>query len=378
MKTWHLHQDTHQQKKKQGHVDVSPGNSPVDCRIEDLKRLNIALLKDLEKSNDRETELTHNMEDVEAKLRKDMMMIESESNRKAQETQKAHQEEILNLRSEVDSLHNLRAREKKAQQELSVLRDELDLMEHTKEKLADTEEKLRKCRERMEHLGDVRECLKREEDAHHASVEQCLRFDNELKALQPLRRQLEEYKTRAVDAEFELAACQDDLKRMDKLKENLDRAQHELIKGALSYQEEAESLRNKLSEDSNKDCEGPPVGEGLSEMNPKVKKELLELRNENARLKQFAAKREDDEVQRLEERLEDIQLLSDRFKEQYLTTKKELEATCADLHATNCREEKLKEEVANWSSKCSDLENGNDELNKKLFTTKKRVKNYCR
>jgi len=327
------------------------------------------LLKELERSTEREAELNLELQNVESKLRKEMMKIETDAKQRTEEIEASYRLEISKLQSELNSSRDILAREQKAQAELAKTRDELDLLQHAKEKLADAEEKLCKYRERVEQLADVKESLKREEEAHSASVEQCIRLDNDLKALQPLRRQLEEYKNRAVEAEIELAECQDDLKRTNQVRENLDRNQQDLIQEARSYQEEAESLRNILSEGNSDDCEGPAVGEGLSEMNPQIKEELLRLRNENSRLAEFASKRETDEVQRLEENMEDSQRLCDRFKEQFLTTKKELESSRNDLAQSKDREDGLKEEVIEWSGKYSKLEKVKGELEDELEMT---------
>lgn len=338
------------------HNVFSPGtlDPSLERKIDDLRSKNASLLIDLEKSTTREANLAIKMQELEMRVRRNMMKVESESLRSLDEANEAHEKEVAALREELYALQDISDREHRAHREVIKLRDELDLMEHSKEKLAETEEKLRKCRERLEQLADVRDCLKREEEAHSASVAECLRLENELTSMQPLRRQLEEYKARALEAEFQLVECQEDLKRATEISKSLNSAQEELIGGARSFQQEAEGLRKKLSEEE-VDCDGPTVGEGISELNPLVKEELLRLRNENEQLREFAAKRTDDNVQRLEEKLDDIQRLSDRFKDQYLSTKKQLESKSIELEEAQEREEDLKEEVAEWTAKWEEL-----------------------
>ena len=87
--------------------------------------------------------------------------------------------------------------------------------------------------------------------------------------------------------------------------------------------------------------------------------EMARLRNENMQLKAFAAKREDDSVQMLEERLDDTNRLADRFKEQFLTTKNKLEMT----------ENKLQESqdhVTNLQTQVKDITGRMEELGQKL------------
>jgi DNA repair exonuclease SbcCD ATPase subunit len=265
----------------------SPGtlDPSVERMIDELKSKNKSLLIDLEKSTTREADLAIKLQELEMRVRRNMMKIETESMRSMADADEAHEKELLALREELYQLHDIRDKEQKAQRDLIKIRDELDLMVHSQEKLAETEEKLRKCRERLEQLSDIKDCLKREEDAHSASVEERLRLENELKSLQPLRRQLEEYKVRAVEAEFQLIDCREELKRLSEMSHNLSSAHEDMIGGARSFQEEAEVLRKKLSQDNDTDYDGPTVGEGINEMNPHVKEELLRLRNENDSLR---------------------------------------------------------------------------------------------
>jgi chromosome segregation ATPase len=363
-------------KKKQNAAADDALFSPaigMDRMVQDLKEQNHQLQKQLANSTSREAELAIRMQDLEQKVRRDMMRIESNHLRKADEAHEAHTKELTELRDELFALQTVRAKEEVAQRELSTIKDEMDLMEHTKEKLTETEEKLRKCKERLEQLADVKESLKREEEAHSASVEECLRLDNELKSLQPLRRQLDEYKARTIDAEFKLVECQDALQQMSAMSANLNSTHSELVKGARLQQEEADGLRMKLSKDDDDEDIDEGLGEGISELNPHVKEELLRLRYENKELHEFRAKREADGVTRLEEQLDDVQRLCDRFKEQYLSTKKELEVTVVDLKETKEHEEQLKRDVAEWTGKWESMDAWATELQGQLDTTRQEL-----
>ena len=366
-------------RKKKSFVDristegiFSPGtlDPAFESRVEGLKTQNQSIRQELANSTMREAELAVQMQELETKVRRNMMKIEAESLRASDEAHDAHQKELAGLREELCLLQIGHVKEQKAQRELIKIRDEMDLMEHSKEKLAETEEKLRKCHERLEQLAEVKDSMKREEEAHSASVEECLRLENEMKSLQPLRRQLEEYKARAVEGEFQLVECREDLKQMTEMIRHLNSAHGDLTGGARSFQEEAETLDKRLSEDEEIDCDGPALGEGISQLNLQVNVELLRLRNENVQLKDFAAKRGTDSVQRLEEKLDDIQRLSDCFKEQYLSTKKELKSTFIELEETQKREEDLKEKVAEWIAKWEDMDKQVKILQDKVDLTK--------
>lgn len=85
--------------------------------------------------------------------------------------------------------------------------------------------------------------------------------------------------------------------------------------------------------------------------------EMESLRNENARLKAFAAQREDDSVQKLEESLDDNQRLAQRYKEQFLATKNDLSEAQQALRDSMLREEQLKLDIAALNNDVSNLNN---------------------
>ena len=88
-----------------------------------------------------------------------------------------------------------------------------------------------------------------------------------------------------------------------------------------------------------------------SELNPELMQELNMLRSEYDRLKEFETLREADNVQRMIESCDDAKRLSDRFKEQYINTKGQLEDTLQLLQQSRAQEARLREEVANWTER---------------------------
>ena len=94
----------------------------------------------------------------------------------------------------------------------------------------------------------------------------------------------------------------------------------------------------------------------ISELNPELMAEMERLRNQNSRLEAFAAQREDDAVQQMEEALDDQQRLANRYKEQFLATKNELQDTRQELRDSCLREGELKLVVANLKNDVSRLE----------------------
>eukprot|EP00984_Skeletonema_dohrnii_P033378 scaffold29755_cov67-Skeletonema_dohrnii-CCMP3373.AAC.1 len=65
-------------------------------------------------------------------------------------------------------------------------------------------------------------------------------MENELAQLKPLKRQLEEYRVRATDAEVALAECRDDLRRFKEKSSGLEGANLALQRGVNLQQAEAD------------------------------------------------------------------------------------------------------------------------------------------
>ena len=233
--------------------------------IQDLRAKLEFVGKELEVARQRESDLGSQLEDIESRHRSEKMKIEADSIAREKDVGDKYSEELTALRREVEELRHCRKDAADAREELDALRDEVDVLHHTKERMASTEEQFRKCREKLEQMGDAKEALTRAEEAHGAAVARGLELENELKVLQPLRRQLEDYKTRAVDAEVKLAESQEELQNLQRLSSELTGMNKELKQGVMIHQSETEGLRKRLMEDADSSggAKGPAVGEGL-------------------------------------------------------------------------------------------------------------------
>ncbi len=325
------------------------------------------LKQELKESRQQETDLTVKMDEVQSLHRTEMLQLESKYLQQIRDMEDKYSHETSEQKKELEILRERDQNITEMKEENLRLRDELDILQCSKEKFIHTEEQLRKCREKIEAFGDVHDALQREEKAHAVLVDKCLEMENELAQLKPLKRQLEEYRVRATDAEVALAECRDDLRRFKEKSSGLEGANIALQRGVNLQQAEADALQKRLQEEGQRSGEGgSAVGVGMSELNPELMEELKMLRCEYARLKDFEAKREVDSVQRLEESCDDAKRLSERFKEQFLRTKSELEDTQQLLSESISREEKLQSEVNDWSKKY-------DELGKELEEEKLRA-----
>jgi len=340
-----------------------------DGAEDDLHATIAKLQQELKASRQQETNLAIKNDEDQSNHRAEMLQVESKHLKTMRDIEDKYINEVSEQKRELENLRDYKQSAKELKEENSKLRDELDVLECSKEKLSYTEEQLRKCRDRIELIGDAHDALQREEKAHASSVDKCLSLENELAQLKPLKRQLEEYRVRATDAEVALAECREDLRRIKEKSSGLEGANKELKSRADMHQAEAGNMQKQLQEEGGKsDKAGIAVGVGMSELNPELMEELKTLRSEYARLKEFESKREVDSVQRLEESCDDAKRLSERFKEQFFQTKSQLEDTQQLLSESEARETKLKEEVEDLAKKYKLL--GNEMKDERLKSHK--------
>lgn len=320
----------------------SPGlgdTAEYEKEVQNLREQKDQLSQALESYRHKEEDLTRKLGEMQTYFRNEMMKVEAASRRREEESREELQSKINYLEQTLEAITVQSEETHNAQEELARMKDEMELMFHTKSMLDDTTEKLNHCKEKLQHLTDVKEALQREEEAHGRSVDENLRLQNELNLLQPLKRQLEEYKARVADAEFRLTDTQDELTKVKQQQQNKYDTDESLEMTLKSQQEEIEALRTRLKQEEEAQAAG--LGEGMSELNPELKEELLRLRNENIQLKAFAQKREHDAVAKLEQNVDDSTRLCERYKSQFLSTKGQLETTQDDLKASLGREQGL-------------------------------------
>lgn len=334
---------------------LSPGTleSPnkVHGIVQDLRGRATKFETILESYKTRETELVKKIEELEASHRNEMLKLESMSMDREQELTQQYDERIQELKIQLADAQEKARKGDEALKELEKCREELEILQQGQSNLAELNEKLRKYKQKADELQDIKEALEREQEAHGRSVDEIVRLENELQALVPLKRQLEEYKIRAIEAEVKLVECHDYLHRIEAEASENTAVNESLRKGALTQQQQMEELRQRIQLDTQMAALGQVgngIGQGLSELNPELKEELLRLRNENIQLRAFAEKRSNDAVQKMAESLDDLRRLADRYKNEYLTTKEKLEELKHTLQETREREAKLILEVGEW------------------------------
>ncbi len=267
----YLHSDSPQGKKRTqvGRDDIifEGMNNVVQHRSadDDILCAKISKLQqELKELRQQEMDFTLKVDEERAQHRAVLLQVESRYLRTMRDLEEKYTNEILEQKREIDMLRDCEQSEKKLKEENSSLRDDLDVLECSKEKLAFTEEQLRKFREKVELMGDVNDALQREEKAHAASVDKCLALESELAVLKPLKRQLEEYRVRATDAEVALAECREDLRRVKVKSSGLEGTNEFLQRGARLQHEEAINLQKRLQEDGDQsDKGGFSVGIGI-------------------------------------------------------------------------------------------------------------------
>ena len=262
------------QKKKRNHdedpdihveekADDPSTSQNSEKELNELHATVAKLQQELQESRQHEMGLTSKVDELESQHRAELLRMESESLQIMKNHEDKYTAEIIGLKKKLETLRECERSAVELKEEVTRLRDELDVVQFSKEKLAFTEEQLRKCREKIEQMGDAQDALEREEKAHATSVEKCLRLENELAQLKPLKRQLEEYKIRADEAEVALTECRDDLRRLKEKSSGLEGANKALKRGAFLQQAEAGDLQKRIQEGVENGQGGHAVGVGL-------------------------------------------------------------------------------------------------------------------
>ncbi|KAL7559382.1 hypothetical protein ACA910_008006 [Epithemia clementina (nom. ined.)] len=309
--------------------------------IQQLQKKNQELQGQVSELQEREQTLQGKQEDN----RQEMMKLESTYINKQTEMEEEHKTRLKELQKKIDGFEKDREKSSQTEKELKRLQDELEVANHSQTALSEAQERLRTYKERMEELQDVKEALEREQEAHGKAVEDMLRLQNEVKGLQQSRRQLDDYKTRAIEAEVKLVECQESLRRLELELADVDELKNILSKESIMQKQQLQEMVHRIKEETQRSIEttseGLALGEGVSELNPQVRSELTRLRHENLHLRAFAAKRQDDVVEQLESKLDDSRRLADKYKQEYLNTKDNLQSTESELNKT--RKEMSKE-----------------------------------
>ena len=233
----------------------------VDDFVKELRAKNKSLESILQSYQKRERELSQKMESTESKLRKEMMKLESRALGREDELRRTYDHEVAKLKKDLRDEQEKNKESKRAREELANANDELDLMQHTHEKLLEATEKIRKYKERIDSLNDYKEAFEREQEAHSKSVHECVRLQDELQMLLPLKRQLDEYRTKALEMEVKLAECKDSLSKLQRERDELDNKRSDLLSEAMAQRAQAEELKKFIQI---KDAQnGPGIGEGI-------------------------------------------------------------------------------------------------------------------
>jgi protein HOOK3 len=313
----------------------------------------------------RENELSSKLYELSARHKADMMQAESLVLVRERQVSEEYESKMAELEKTLKKCQASLTENNKCKEQMDEMRDEMDVLKHTRDKAIQTEQRLLRLKEKLQNLQDVGECLKREEQAHSETIEKCIRLESEIATLQPLRRQLDDYKGRLVDVEIKLAEFQQDNATLRQKHDLLYQENAALKRQTCQQKEEELALRRQLAANdpgvSLHDDFTSAIGVGLSEFNPELKDILARLRSENEQLKIFAG--ENAHVQKMKDELEASRLLSQKLKEQHLSNKLALEESMGrenelrqQLTEAIYREEVLKTEILSLHTQFAESE----------------------
>eukprot|EP00956_Cyclotella_meneghiniana_P021115 scaffold38017_cov72-Cyclotella_meneghiniana.AAC.11 len=242
-------------------VDINM-NHVSDEEVKQLKATITKLQSELNTTRQTEQSLMLQVDEMSSTHKAEMIRVESQAMQSTRALEEKYNAEISELKRKHDVLQDADTKASELKEEVTRLRDELDVLNFSKEKLSYTEEQLRKLKAKLEDIGDAKSALDREEKAHSASVEKIIVLENELAGLKPLKRQLEEYKVRATDAEVALTECREDLRRLRERSCGLEGVNEELKRGVDAHMADVGSLQRRLKEGELLD-DGGGVGVGM-------------------------------------------------------------------------------------------------------------------
>ena len=255
--------DDHHFEERTSNQGTSTHNPSVE-EADNLRATIAKLQQEIKESRQRELHLTLKVDEAESQHRVELLQVESKYLTTIRDMEDRFLNELSEQKRDIEMLRDFEHSAKELKDENLRLRDDLDVLACSKEKLSFTEEQLRKCREKVELIGDAHDALLREEKAHALSVDKCLALENELAQLKPLKRQLEEYRVRAMDAEVALVECRDDLRRVKEKSGWLEGTNIALQRGVELQHNEAVNLQKRLLEEGDKtEKGGTAVGIGM-------------------------------------------------------------------------------------------------------------------
>lgn len=333
----------------------------MEIDLEKFRDENQILQRELRLSKSRESDLVSSLDELKGEQISADLAKETDGLKREREVKEQYEKEISNLRKQLIEADDAKREIMETKKVMANFKDEIDILQHSQKRLSVVEEQLRKCRLKVQELADVKDTLVKEERAHNDAVSKCLGLENQVATLQPLRRQLETYKDKVSVAEVKLAECEHELGKARTLTSILELENKKLKKESEVRHLESNEIYNRLLEEGKqKDDNAHAIGCGISELNPELQEEILRLRNQNKQLNEYASKRTDDNVDKLEDNLDDAERLAKKFRSQFLTVKTHLESTQRALAESRTRENDLNEKLDNLRKEIKDLE-------KKLF-----------
>ena len=233
-------------------------NTELTEKIKLLQENNERLQEQIEKAKILEDERA----EIELKRRAEDLKNENMIIKRENSLKESYETEIGDLKQKLEKEKSSSNQLKAAKEKISELQDEIDILLHCKQKLSVSEDQLNKCKERLAEFADAKDALKKEEEAHSKAVERCLKLENDLNALEPLQRQVENYRSRATEAEVKLAELEDKLQRATLQNETLAKNNKMLEEMSNFEIAEKEDLKQKLINESATDFD---VANGLGE-----------------------------------------------------------------------------------------------------------------
>jgi hypothetical protein len=212
--------------------------------------------------------------------------------------------------------------------QLQVIQDEIDVLKPKADKADASEQQLEKLRSRLDELKGIKQQLKTESIAHAETHSKLIQTEQELESLRKAKVLVEEYRTQCAETAIQLGEQSCRLRQRDLQVQQLEEDCTFLRGGQQDQRLQTQHLNDELQE-ANKQLRedrigGLGVGEGMSELNPALMKELQSLRANNEELQYKLNASSIESLDLLSKNLEDQRCINSSLQEKWMNTKDSL------------------------------------------------------
>ena len=274
---------TREQYNRSNNVLREESTCPNCCgKDKEIKYLNEQLSKNFKKEGETENQLRTDLIEKMKKLADAELSLldrEDQLNQKDIELEKQT--------SKISELSQKLSLQTTLSLQVSKLQDELDILRPIAQRADVAEAQMEKLRERLDELAGAKQQLKAESAAHSETHSRLLEVQREVESLRKYKKDVDEYRNlyaelsiRSEELTLRLSQKEQEVGRLSQQIEAMNDVHSGQSEASQRLQAELCAAQTQLQEMGR----GVGIGDGISELNPRVAAELEKLRVENKEL----------------------------------------------------------------------------------------------